>query len=162
MRKFNYLLNRTRQFFIFFMLVIVMGASSFADEFHSGFFSNIAVGGYDVTSYFIKKTPIKGSEEFSLYYRGVKWYFENEESFYKFRRNPAQFLPAFGAHDAFLLANGIKKSGNPLYFYIYKNRLYLFSEPDNIDKWQKEGIGDNIAKATKNWIKLNGAIIENY
>ena len=60
---------------------------------------NLAVGGYDVVSYFAG-TPTEGVTAFPATYKGARFLFASEANRAKFLANPAAYAPQFGGYCA--------------------------------------------------------------
>jgi len=50
------------------------------NEINKPTFSNEAINGYDVVSYFTKNKPVPGIEAYSYRWKGVDWYFSTDEN----------------------------------------------------------------------------------
>lgn len=90
---------------------------------------NIALDGYDVTTYF-KGTPIKGSSVFSTKFKDVVWYFNSEENMKLFMGNQEKYVPQFGGYCSKAVSTGFAAPADPTIFLVYENKLYIFSSED--------------------------------
>ncbi len=101
----------------------------------------IALNGYDPVSYF-NGLPLKGSEEISLTYQAVVYYFATPENLEMFKASPLEFIPQYGGWCAYAMGvNGKKVKVNPKTFKIIDGKLYLFynSFPNNtLKKWNRD------------------------
>lgn len=138
---------------LFCLVVVVLqshAAEAGEDPIYTSLFSNHAVGGYDVTSYFEQGSPVKGDPGFETEYKGATWLFANEENLKKFRESPEQYAPQYGGYCAWAAASGAIQKGNPDNWVIYNGKLYL-SLNDTIQKaWDADRDGF-IARADAQW-----------
>ncbi len=112
---------------------------------------NIAVGGYDVTSYFTGAgTPVKGSNAHRIKYKGVDYHFSTAANAAKFKKNPASFAPQYGGHCAWALSRGSLAPGDPTIYKVVDGKLYLnFNR--NVQKTWLGDIAGFITKADVKW-----------
>ncbi len=68
----------------------------------------VAVDGYDLTTYFDKTGPQKGSKYHSLYHKGAYYRFASAQNLQKFSQAPEKFLPAYGGYCAYGVVLGKK------------------------------------------------------
>lgn len=114
-------------------------------------FSQAAVGGYDVVSYFTGQgTPVKGDADYAAQHRGVTYWFANAANRDAFRANPARYLPQYGGYCAWAAAQGYTAPGRPQHYRIVDGKLYLNYDAGVQQKWEKD-IPGFIAKADANW-----------
>lgn len=100
---------------------------------------NIAVSGYDVTSYFAGEgVPVKGSEEFSVQYGDAVYQFASAENKAEFVADPAAFVPQYGGHCAWAMSNGRLAPGDPTLYKIEDGKLYLNFNKDVQTNWLKD------------------------
>lgn len=112
---------------------------------------NIAVGGYDVTSYFSEDgVPVEGSEEFSVEYGDAVYQFASAENAAKFEANPASFVPQYGGHCAWAMSNGKLAPGDPKLAKIVDGKLYLNFNQDVQKDWLSD-IPGYIEKSEAAW-----------
>lgn len=88
--------------------------------------NNLAIGGYDLVSYFNVGKAIKGLPANASVYQGVTYQFINEENQKLFESDPAHFLPQYAGYCALAVSYGKKVSINPEAFKITNGKLYLF------------------------------------
>lgn len=100
---------------------------------------NVAVSGYDVTSYFTADgTPAKGSEEFAVQYGDAVYHFASAENKEKFIADPAAFVPQYGGHCAWAMASGKLAPGDPTLAKIVDGKLYLNFNTDVQKDWNSD------------------------
>ena len=119
--------------------------------FTTGWFSNKAVNGYDTVAYFTQGKAVKGSPKFKYKYMDVQWYFTSEEHLELFKKNPDKYRPQYGGFCAWAIAEKKQRApGDPNYWKIVDNKLYLNYDASIQNKWQAD-IPGFIRKADGNW-----------
>lgn len=96
-------------------------------------FSGVAVEGFDPVAYFVDGTARQGTAEFEANLWGAVWRFRNEGNRASFLAHPEIYGPQFGGYDPADIARGVTVAGNPRFFVIAAQRLYLFSREANRD-----------------------------
>ena len=94
-------------------------------------YSGLAIEGFDPVAYFVDARPIIGRPEFEAAEAGVVWRFRNEGNRASFVAHPDIYGPRFGGYDPFGLARGVTYAGNPRFWLISGDRLYLFGREEN-------------------------------
>lgn len=138
------------------LLVILFGISSAHSEeqVYTGYFNNKAAGGYDVVAYFSEQKPIEGDSDFTLEYKGADWYFSNQDNLDKFKADPEYFAPQYGGYCAWAMARNKTAPGNPPFWTIYKDKLFLNYDQSVVDTWRANK-DEFIKQADLNWSKLD-------
>lgn len=85
----------------------------------------IAIGGYDITSYF-NDDLMKGEKEFQSTYLDVIYLFANQANVNKFESNPEKYIPAYGGWCAMALCQGKLVQPNPKLYSVIDDKLHLF------------------------------------
>ena len=98
-------------------------------------YSGLAIEGYDPLAYFIDGRPETGLPEFEVAQGGAVWRFRNEGNRASFIAHPEIYGPQFGGYDPVDLARGVTVAGNPRFWLITGQRLYLFAAEDNRDSF---------------------------
>ncbi|MBK7787995.1 MAG: YHS domain protein [Saprospiraceae bacterium] len=115
----------------------------------------LAVGGYDVVSYFQITGPQKGNNQFAAQHRGQTYYFLNAVNKAMFLKSPEQYLPQYGGWCAYAMGKeGNKVDVDPKTFKIMEGKLYLFYNKffnNTLTKWNQDEAKLK-AKADKNWV----------
>jgi YHS domain-containing protein len=117
--------------------------------------NGIAAREFDVVSYF-KGKPAKGNENFEYDYKGITYYFVNQENLEEFKKTPGKYEPAYGGWDAYSMGvDGQRIKVDPSTYKIVDGRLYLFHNfngKNYLLAWNKN---EKKLKATadQNWIK---------
>ena len=95
--------------------------------------TGLAIEGYDPVAYFVDAQPEVGLEDFEASAAGAVWRFRNEGNRASFVAHPEIYGPQFGGYDPFDLARGVTYAGNPWFWLISGQRLYLFGREENRD-----------------------------
>jgi hypothetical protein len=96
-------------------------------------YSGLAIEGFDPLAYFIDGEPLAGSAEYEAREGGAVWRFRNEGNRASFLAHPEVYRPQFGGYDPVDVARGVTVAGNPLFWLVTGQRLYLFSRTENRD-----------------------------
>jgi YHS domain-containing protein len=115
----------------------------------------VAIGGYDVVSYFAGQDPQKGNAQWKAEYQGAQFLFASEENRRLFLANPRKYVPQFGGYCAWALTAGKLRKCDPRRFSIRDGRLFLFSAQGARERWER-GDQDWIALATAKWREIFG------
>lgn len=65
--------------------------------------SNVAISGYDVTSYFTHNKAIEGSKKNSANFKNTIYYFVSAENKELFLKEPEKYLPQYGGWCAYAM-----------------------------------------------------------
>ena len=96
-------------------------------------FSGLAIGGFDPVAYFTDAGPFAGREDFEAAQAGAVWRFRNEGNRVVFLAHPEVYSPQFGGYDPIDVARGVAAAGNPKFWLIAGQRLFLFGRPESRD-----------------------------
>jgi YHS domain-containing protein len=96
-------------------------------------FSGLAIEGFDPVAYFVDARPELGVEDFEASEAGAVWRFRNEGNRASFVAHPEVYGPQFGGYDPVDVARGVTVAGNPRFWVISGQRLYLFSREQHRD-----------------------------
>lgn len=113
-------------------------------------FSGLAIDGFDPVAYFTDGKPELGLEEFEASEAGVVWRFHNEGNRASFVAHPEIYGPQFGGYDPIDMARGIAVAGNPNFWLISGQRLYLFSREEARDAFASDAAGI-VRRANRRW-----------
>jgi hypothetical protein len=116
-------------------------------------FSGLAIEGYDPVAYFVEARPLRGLAEFEASQAGVVWRFRNEGNRASFVAHPDIYAPQFGGYDPVDLARGITVAGNPMFWLVSGERLYLFAREAHRDAFASHP-NDFLRRATSHWPAL--------
>ena len=96
-------------------------------------FSGVAIEGFDPVAYFVDARPRIGRDDLEASEAGVVWRFRNEGNRASFVAHPEIYGPQFGGYDPTDLARGVTVAGNPRFWLISGERLYLFAREQSRD-----------------------------
>jgi hypothetical protein len=96
-------------------------------------YTGLAIEGFDPVAYFVEARPVVGLPDFEASEAGAVWRFHNEGNRASFVAHPDIYGPQFGGYDPIDLARGVTVAGNPRFWLIAGQRLYLFGREDNRD-----------------------------
>ncbi len=94
-------------------------------------YSGVAIEGFDPVAYFVDARPLVGLPEFEASDAGAVWRFRNEGNRTSFVAHPDIYGPQFGGYDPIDLARGVAFAGNPRFWLISGQRLYLFGREES-------------------------------
>ncbi len=117
--------------------------------------TGLAMQGYDPVAYFTDGEPTKGNWKITAVYNDATYRFETEENKVAFEANPEAYAPAYGGYCAFGAAMGFKFDGDPTYWKIVDNVLYLNLSKDIQERWEGD-IPGFIERADVNWDDIEG------
>jgi hypothetical protein len=101
-------------------------------------YTGLAIEGFDPVAYFVDARPMPGLADFETSQAGAVWRFRNEGNRASFVAHPEIYGPRFGGYDPIDLARGVTIAGNPRFWLISGQRLYLFSREENRDAFAAE------------------------
>jgi hypothetical protein len=90
-------------------------------------YSGLAIDGFDPVAYFVDRQPVLGLPDFEAWQGGAVWRFRNDGNRASFLAHPEIYGPRFGGYDAIDVARGVTVPGNPRFWAIAGERLYLFN-----------------------------------
>ncbi|MEM9494578.1 MAG: YHS domain-containing (seleno)protein [Pseudomonadota bacterium] len=128
----------------------IVGAAFAADPVYTGRFSNVAVDGYDVVSYFSEGEPVKGDAEFETTYNGAEWRFTSAANRDAFIADPESYAPQYGGYCAWAVSQGYTAKGSPQHWRVVDDKLYLNYNAKVQRDWLAD-IPGFIALADANW-----------
>ena len=96
-------------------------------------FSGLAIEGFDPVAYFTDSRPEIGVVDFEASEAGAVWRFRNEGNRASFVAHPDIYGPQFGGYDPIDVARGVTVAGNPRFWLVSGQRLYLFSREQSRD-----------------------------
>ena len=95
--------------------------------------TGLAIHGYDPVAYFTENAATPGREELELPFAGAIWRFRNEGNRAVFLEHPEVYGPQFGGYDPIDIARGVAVAGDPRFWLISGQRLFLFGRPESRD-----------------------------
>src|SRR3954447_17071456 len=96
-------------------------------------YSGLAIEGFDPVAYFTESMAAQGLPDFEAREAGAVWRFRNEGNRASFVAHPDIYGPQFGGYDPIDLGRGVTFAGNPRFWLISGQRLYLFGREDSRD-----------------------------
>jgi YHS domain-containing protein len=96
-------------------------------------YSGLAIEGFDPVAYFTDSQARQGVADFEATEAGAVWRFHNEGNRASFVAHPEIYGPQFGGYDPIDLARGVPYAGNPRFWVVAGQRLYLFGREENRD-----------------------------
>src|SRR6202047_1454514 len=89
-------------------------------------YSGLAIEGFDPVAYFTDSRPAQGVPDSEAAEAAAVWRFRNEGNRASFVAHPEIYGPQFGGYDPTDVARGVTFAGNPRFWVISGERLYLF------------------------------------
>jgi len=122
-------------------------------------FSGLAIEGYDPVAYFVENRPVLGLPDFEAEEAGAVWRFHNEGNRASFVAHPEIYGPQFGGYDPIDIARGVTLAGNPRFFVVSGERLYLFGLEVNRDAFAADP-DLYLSKAKQRWPELEQTLAQ--
>jgi YHS domain-containing protein len=95
--------------------------------------ADIALKGYDPVAYFADQRAMVGNEQYQYEWDGALYQFSSAKHLEMFKADPEHYLPQYKNWCAASVAKGVKVYGNPEYWLVVDDRLYLFGGPAGPD-----------------------------
>ncbi len=122
-------------------------------------FNGLAIEGFDPLTYFVDGRPEKGVAEFEVSQGGAVWRFRNEGNRASFVAHPEVYAPQFGGYDPVDVARGVTVAGNPLFWLVTGQRLYLFAREENRAAFAADP-EPLLRQATSRWPELEAKLAQ--
>ena len=122
-------------------------------------FSGLAIEGYDPVAYFVDARPTIGLPDFEASQAGAVWRFHNEGNRASFAAHPEIYGPQFGGYDPVDVARGVIYAGNPRFWLVSGERLYLFGREEHRDAFAADPT-HLLREANERWPKLERELAE--
>jgi len=135
------------------MLIGACSQGPDSERVYTSWLNDDAIGGYDVVSFYSGK-PLIGKELYQTEYKSIVWSFSSRANLELFQTNPEVFLPQYGGHCAWAIANGKLAKGSPENWHVRDGRLFLTFNKRIQTQWERD-IPKYITKADKSWPNLN-------
>ncbi|MFO1110098.1 MAG: YHS domain-containing (seleno)protein [Bradyrhizobium sp.] len=94
-------------------------------------YSGLAIEGFDPVAYFTDAKAVRGLPDYEATGAGTVWRFQNSNNRDAFAAHPEVYRPQFGGYDPIDIARGIAFAGNPRFFVVWGQRLYLFGREES-------------------------------
>ena len=121
--------------------------------------SGLAIGGFDPVAYFTESMAVQGLPDFEARGAGAIWRFRNEGNRASFVAHPEIYGPQFGGYDPVDLGRGVTYAGNPRFWVVVGQRLYLFGREDNRDAFAADP-SRFLKEATTRWPALERGLAQ--
>ena len=115
--------------------------------------TGLAIGGVDPVAFFTKGQTTIGRPEVEASEAGVIWRFENIDNRAFFLAHPEIYGPQFGGYDPVDVARGVAYAGNPRFWLIVGQRLYLFGREESRDAFAADPAAV-LREAQRRWPQL--------
>ena len=122
---------------------------------YTGYFSRLAVSGYDAVAYFTEHKAVKGDSRHVYEYAGAQWQFVSAANRDAFIADPKRYAPQYGGYCAWAVAEGEIASADPALWKIVDKKLSLTYDAAVQKKWESD-IAGNIRKADQHWPAVLG------
>jgi hypothetical protein len=121
--------------------------------------TGLAIGGFDPVSYFTDARPLAGQPGFEASEAGAIWRFRNEGNRAVFVGHPEIYSPQFGGYDPTDVARGVAYAGEPRFWLVAGQRLYLFGRTESRDAFAADP-GRFVREATRRWPGLKETLAQ--
>jgi hypothetical protein len=116
-------------------------------------FTGLAIEGFDPVAYFVDARAEVGLQDFEASQAGAVWRFRNEGNRASFVAHPDIYGPQFGGYDPIDVARGVTVAGNPRFWLVSAERLYLFSREQSRDAFAADP-ARFLREANQRWPQL--------
>jgi len=116
-------------------------------------FSGLAIEGFDPVAYFTDQLAAQGLPDFEAREAGAIWRFRNDGNRASFVAHPDVYGPQFGGYDPIDLGRGVTYAGNPRFWVVTGQRLYLFGREEHRDAFAADP-AHFLMEATARWPAL--------
>jgi hypothetical protein len=131
-------------------LTLVSARPALADALVVDPATGLALSGFDPVAYFTDRQPRPGRADLEMSHDGAVWRFGNSGNRDAFREHPDTYTPRFGGYDPVGVARNRSVPGNPQFWAIVGERLYLFYSDADRAAFVKEP-GRILGVAERNW-----------
>jgi hypothetical protein len=121
--------------------------------------SGLAINGFDPVAYFTDSRALPGKDEFESPFAGAVWRFRNEGNQAAFAADPDVYMPRFGGYDPVGLARGVPVPGNPRFWRVEGDRLYLFNSSAAAEEFARDS-ERAIAIADRTWPSIQRTLAQ--
>ena len=134
-------------------LTILMAASAYASSIMpvAGQGVPLAMKGYDPVAYFTVGKPVPGVPEFDYEWDDQRYRFSSAHHRDLFKADPVRYAPQFETFCAVAVAKAELVEGDPRYWLIRDDKLYLFGRPVTPEVLQS--FSEIVGRASENrWV----------
>jgi hypothetical protein len=122
-------------------------------------YSGLAIEGFDPVAYFADTRPVTGLPDFEASESGAVWRFRNASNRAAFVAHPDVYGPQFGGYDPIDLARGVTFAGNPRFWLVLRERLYLFGREASRDAFAADPVAV-LREANQRWPELQQTLAQ--
>jgi hypothetical protein len=122
-------------------------------------YSGLAIEGFDPVAYFTEQSAELGLPEYEAAEAGAVWRFRNANNRAAFVVHPEVYGPQFGGYDPIDLARDVTFAGNPRFWVVTGQRLYLFGREENRDAFAADP-ERFLAEALAHWPALEQGLAQ--
>jgi hypothetical protein len=122
-------------------------------------YSGLAIEGFDPVAYFADARPVLGLPDLEASQAGAVWRFRNASNRDAFVAHPDIYGPQFGGYDPIDLARGVTFAGNPRFWLVSGQRLYLFGREQSRDAFAADS-GAVLREAHQRWPELQQTLAQ--
>jgi hypothetical protein len=122
-------------------------------------YSGLAIEGFDPVAYFTDSIAVQGVPDFEASDSGAVWRFRNEGNRASFVAHPEVYGPQFGGYDPVDLVRGVTYAGNPRFWLVTGQRLYLFGREESRDAFAADP-ARFLKTATARWPELEQTLAQ--
>jgi YHS domain-containing protein len=133
-----------------FVGALILGCGAVAQ----GSDDRLALKGYDPVAYFTEKRPMVGDPQYRHEWDGAIYQFASAKHLELFKVDPDRYLPQYNNWCAASVAKGAKVYGNPEWWLVVDNRLYLFGATIGPGLMSKDPAAMK-SQADENWSKVS-------
>ena len=120
------------------------------DEINVGYFTDVALEGYDAVEYFKQGKPVKGEKKHVFEWKQATWLFSSQANRDLFAENPQSYAPQYGGYCSNQMSLGNLSDIDPRVWRIIDNKLYLFGHDAGRIRW-KQQTDQRISDADGHW-----------
>jgi hypothetical protein len=133
--------------------VVVAARASTTERVVVDRFTGLALGGFDPVAYFTDARAMAGRPGYEVSEAGAVWRFRNEGNRAFFVAHPEIYGPQFGGYDPTDVARGVTLSGDPRFWLIVGQKLFLFGGTESRDAFAADPTRI-LREATQRWPAL--------
>jgi hypothetical protein len=137
----------------------VAGAAATTERVVVNRFTGLAIEGFDPVAYFTDGRAEVGVEAYEADGQGAVWRFRNEGDRASFVAHPDIYAPQFGGYDPIDVARGVTVAGNPRFWLISGERLYLFGRDETREAFAADP-ANVLRKARSRWPELEQSLAQ--
>jgi hypothetical protein len=137
----------------------IAGAAATTERVVVSRFTGLAIEGFDPVAYFTDARAELGAEAYEADGQGAVWRFRNEGDRASFVAHPDIYAPQFGGYDPTDVARGVTVAGNPRFWLISGERLYLFGREETREAFTADP-ANVLRKARSRWPELEQSLVQ--